>query len=86
MVTQAWDAFWSSGGFAPAGVRKGYYRDPVEDALVLWAHDVHTPAYAERLAAIEAELPTPLVAEGLAPLAPVDRPPDRAGPPEEGYL
>ncbi len=75
-------------GFAPAGVRKGYYRDPVEDALVLWAHDVHTPAYAERLAFIEAELPSPLVAEGLAPLPPVDRtdPVDTAGPPEEGYL
>jgi ribosomal-protein-alanine N-acetyltransferase len=76
-------------GFAPAGVRKDYYRDPVEDALVLWAHDVHTPAYAERLAAIEADLPTPLVAEGLAPLPPVDRA-DRSdhstGPPEEGYL
>ena len=68
-------------GFSPAGVRKGYYRDPVEDALVLWAHDIHLPEYAERLAAIEAELPSPLVAEGLAPLAP------RPEPPEEGlYL
>jgi ribosomal-protein-alanine N-acetyltransferase len=71
-------------GFAPAGVRKGYYRDPVEDALVLWVHDVHLPAYAERLAAIEQELPTPLLAEGLAPWPPA--PPDVPGPPEEGYL
>jgi ribosomal-protein-alanine N-acetyltransferase len=70
-------------GFAPAGVRKGYYRDPVEDALVLWAHDVHLPAYAERLAAIEAELPSPLVVEGLAPLPP---PPHLPPPPREGYL
>ena len=31
-------------GFAPAGVRGRYYRDPVEDALVLWVHDVHLPA------------------------------------------
>jgi len=68
-------------GFSPAGVRKGYYRDPVEDALVLWAHDINRPEYAERLAAIEAELPSPLVAEGLAPLPP------RPEPPEEGlYL
>jgi [ribosomal protein S18]-alanine N-acetyltransferase len=73
-------------GFVPAGVRKGYYRDPVEDALVLWAHDVHLPAYAERLAFIEAELPTPLVAEGLAPLLPRPAPHDTTGPPEEGYL
>ena len=73
-------------GFAPAGVRKGYYRDPVEDALVLWAHDVHLPAYAERLAYIEAELPTPLVAEGLTPLPPRIEPDAVSGPPEEGYL
>ena len=55
-------------GFMPAGARKDYYRDPTEDALVLWAHDVHTPQYAERLAFIEAELPTPLVVEGLVPV------------------
>ena len=70
-------------GFAPAGVRKGYYRDPVEDALVLWVHDVHLPTYAERLAEIEAALPTPLLAEGLAPWPATPEPP---GPPEEGYL
>ena len=27
-------------GFAPAGVRKGYYADTGEDALVMWAHDI----------------------------------------------
>lgn len=43
-------------GFAPSGVRKDYYKDPTEDALVLWAHDVDTPEYAERLARIEKEL------------------------------
>lgn len=48
-------------GFAPSGVRKDYYKDPIEDALVLWAHDVDTPAYADRLSAIESQLPTPLV-------------------------
>jgi len=63
--------------FVPAGVRKGYYSKPVEDALVLWAHDVARPEYAARLAAIEAALPTPLRVEGLAP-APVD--------PSEGTL
>jgi [ribosomal protein S18]-alanine N-acetyltransferase len=73
-------------GFAPAGVRQGYYRDPVEDALVLWAHDIHLPAYAERLAFIEDELPTPLVAEGLAALPPVAPTDESSGTPEEGYL
>lgn len=36
-------------GFAPAGVRKGYYADNGEDALVLWAEQIDTPAYGERL-------------------------------------
>lgn len=40
-------------GFAPAGIRKGYY-DNREDALVMWCHDIDTPGYADRLR----ELPT----------------------------
>ena len=35
-------------GFAPAGVRPGYYADPdgsTTDALVLWVHDVDDPAF-----------------------------------------
>jgi ribosomal-protein-alanine N-acetyltransferase len=36
-------------GFAPAGVRRRYYSDNGEDALIMWAHDVNTPAYGERL-------------------------------------
>ena len=40
-------------GFAPAGVRKGYYAETGEDALVMWAHDVDGPAYDERLREIE---------------------------------
>ncbi|MEX1217262.1 MAG: ribosomal protein S18-alanine N-acetyltransferase [Acidimicrobiales bacterium] len=47
-------------GFAPAGARKDYYKDPTEDALVLWAYEVDTAEYAARLAAIEANLPSPL--------------------------
>jgi ribosomal-protein-alanine N-acetyltransferase len=40
-------------GFAPAGIRRNYYPDTGEDALVMWAHDVDAPAYAERLDRIE---------------------------------
>ncbi|MBA2280164.1 MAG: ribosomal protein S18-alanine N-acetyltransferase [Actinomycetota bacterium] len=36
-------------GFAPAGVREGYYTDPVEDAVIMWAHDVDGAAFAARL-------------------------------------
>lgn len=39
-------------GFVPAGVRRGYYAETKEDALIMWAHDVDQPAYAERLDAI----------------------------------
>jgi [ribosomal protein S18]-alanine N-acetyltransferase len=35
-------------GFRPVGVRKGYYQETGEDALVMWADDVHTADY-ERL-------------------------------------
>ena len=53
-------------GFAPAGVRREYYKDSGEDALVMWAYDVDAPAYAERLAAIEAPLAATTQVEGLA--------------------
>ena len=42
-------------GFAPVGIRKGYYQLTGEDAYVMWAYDIHTPAYAERIARIEEE-------------------------------
>jgi len=42
-------------GLAPAGIRKNYYADIGEDALVMWGHDIDSPAYAARLAAIEAD-------------------------------
>lgn len=36
-------------GFAPAGVRKGYYSDTGEDAIVMWANDIDAPEYGARL-------------------------------------
>ena len=38
-------------GFVPAGIRKRYY-DNVEDAIVMWCHDIQDVAYAARLAEI----------------------------------
>lgn len=58
-------ALYSRFGFAPAGVRKGYYVDNREDAVIMWAIDVQGAAYAERLAGIEAALPTPSVLHGV---------------------
>jgi ribosomal-protein-alanine N-acetyltransferase len=40
-------------GFHPAGVRKNYYVETNEDALVMWAKDIDTAAYRRRLAAME---------------------------------
>jgi [ribosomal protein S18]-alanine N-acetyltransferase len=53
-------------GFAPAGVRREYYKESGEDALVMWAYDVDAPAYAERLGSIEAPLVAVTEVEGLA--------------------
>ena len=44
-------------GFVPVGVRKNYYQETNEDALVMWAHDVDTPDYAAMLAALERAIP-----------------------------
>jgi [ribosomal protein S18]-alanine N-acetyltransferase len=43
-------------GFAPVGVRRNYYPETGEDAIVMWARDIDTPEYAQRLAGIEARI------------------------------
>ena len=40
-------------GFQTEGVRKNYYAESGEDALIMWAHWIDSDAYAARLAAIE---------------------------------
>jgi ribosomal-protein-alanine N-acetyltransferase len=39
-------------GFAPAGVRGRYY-EGVEDAIVMWCHDIQTADYERRLEGLE---------------------------------
>lgn len=53
-------------GFHPAGVRKGYYVETNEDALVMWAEDVDSDDYAARMAGLEATVPGTTVIEGPA--------------------
>jgi len=36
-------------GFKAVGVRKGYYADTSEDALIMWAYEVDQPEYAALL-------------------------------------
>jgi ribosomal-protein-alanine N-acetyltransferase len=43
-------------GFAPVGVRPNYYTETGEDAIVMWARDVDTDAYAQRLSQLESQL------------------------------
>lgn len=45
-------------GFAPVGVRKQYYRETNEDALIMWATDVQSPSYRARLDRIARSLPS----------------------------
>ena len=68
-------------GFAPAGVRKNYYAEGKEDALVMWANDIGTEEYAARLDRLSDELdPT-----GAVPVAAPGGPatPDADVGPEE---
>lgn len=50
-------------GFRPVGVRKNYYAETNEDALVMWAHEVDTTGYADLLAALERQVPGRTVVE-----------------------
>jgi len=46
-------------GFAPVGIRKNYYAETGEDALIMWAEGLQTAAYADRLARLAARVPEP---------------------------
>ena len=64
MSNEPAQAMYRRFGYAPAGVRKGYYAETNEDALVMWAHDVDLPAYGHRLATIESALTGVTTIEG----------------------
>lgn len=49
-------------GFRPVGIRKNYYQELSEDALIMWVDEIRTPDYARRLEAIADSLP-----EGIRP-------------------
>ncbi|MGA3353229.1 MAG: ribosomal protein S18-alanine N-acetyltransferase [Acidimicrobiales bacterium] len=49
-------ALYHEFGFVPAGIRKNYYAEVNEDALVMWAHDIDTETYRLRLDSIESRL------------------------------
>jgi ribosomal-protein-alanine N-acetyltransferase len=62
---EAAQSLYRAFGFAPAGIRKGYYVETKEDAIVMWANDIDTPEYAARIAALAAAVPGGTVHEEL---------------------
>ena len=54
-------------GFRPAGIRKGYYVETNEDALVMWADDIDDPEYASRLLRIESGIAGTTVVDPARP-------------------
>jgi ribosomal-protein-alanine N-acetyltransferase len=44
-------------GFGPVGVRKNYYAEVNEDALVMWSYEVDQPEYSALLDSIERTIP-----------------------------
>ena len=51
-------------GFHPVGIRRNYYAELHEDALIMWTDDVRDRAYRRRLNAVVRKLP-----EGIRPQA-----------------
>ena len=51
---EAAQAMYERFGFHSVGVRKGYYAETNEDAIVMWAREIDSPGHADRLARIEA--------------------------------
>lgn len=70
-------------GFAPVGLRPGYYTDTNEDAVIMWAHDLPSDEIAARLDRQEARLRAPGGASG-APDEPVPWVRGRKGLPKRG--
>jgi [ribosomal protein S18]-alanine N-acetyltransferase len=60
-------ALYRKFGFRPAGVRKNYYVETSEDALVMWADDVDLEEYEQRLGAITAGVPGETIIEQARP-------------------
>jgi ribosomal-protein-alanine N-acetyltransferase len=44
-------------GFHPVGIRRNYYQELSEDALIMWTDDARSDAYQRRLASIASDLP-----------------------------
>lgn len=50
---RAAQAMYERFGFVTEGLRKNYYAETKEDALIMWVHHIESPEHATRLEAIE---------------------------------
>ena len=59
-----WRAQWlyARFGFHPVGIRRNYYAELHEDALIMWTDDIREGVFRRRLGTIAASLP-----EGIRP-------------------
>lgn len=56
-------------GFVPAGIRRGYYAETGEDALIMWVHDIASPRERARRRAVVGSLAGPTVLDNLGSAA-----------------
>ena len=56
-------ALYRQFGFHPAGIRRNYYVETNEDALVMWAHEAQRAEYSELLDGIERQIDGETVVE-----------------------
>lgn len=68
LSNQPAQALYRRFGFAPAGIRPGYYTDDGEDALIMWRHGVAEAAFAERIDRVIDDLDPVQVHPALASL------------------
>jgi hypothetical protein len=52
-------------GFRPVGIRKNYYQEIGEDALIMWVDGIRSAEYRRRLQQLAGDLP-----EGVRPDTP----------------
>ena len=69
VTNEAAQAMYHRFGFVPGGIRRNYYADIGEDALIMWAHELQGAEHAARLDRIAGELVEPLVTGGFPEVA-----------------
>jgi [ribosomal protein S18]-alanine N-acetyltransferase len=50
-------AMYRNFGFEEVGIRKNYYTDVREDAIIMWAYDIDSDTYGEHLKSIDDAIP-----------------------------